>query len=1125
MTNMDGLKLSNIGSATCGGEDDQFSLAGEWQVRVDHDGAGVAQGWFTQLFAGDAATLPATMDTLARVPPARSGSLQGFAPVYPYVGAVWFQREVEIPAAWRDKHISLLLERCQWETVVWVDDVCQGTRNSLVAPHVYDLTDALAPGRHRLTILVDNANRRTGVEIGADKTNRHHDLTTDVKAGAKLNCGGHHIWAHNWNGIIGRLELQAKPPVHILSVQAYPDVTAAEVRVAVRLTNPRGSRGVVRLAIACEPAGDGAASGGGTDSWSVDLMGDAEQVVERRFRPTEPLLPWDEFSPNLYNLRVELDGDAGADARCVRFGMRAVGTESRRLLLNGRTLFLRGTLEDFIFPLTGHPPVDVPSWRKVLSTAKSYGLNFLRFHTCCPPEAAFVAADELGIYFQVELPGTSCPSQDESPEVEDFLSAELARILECYGNHPSFLLLSMGNEQLFANWLPDFIARHQEVLARKVRFARERDPRHLYTSTSQPWTPGRIDDFFVSAWPVSGAEPLCGIAWGGGSVIDCSRFNTRPPETVFDYEPSLQGLDRPLITHEVGQWAVYPDLREISRYHGAQRAFNYEIIREQLREKGLLEWAGDFTRASGMLALALYKEEIESALRTRGLSGFQLLDLHDFPGQGTSPVGILSALWESKGLTTPAAFRSFCGPVTPLARLPKRVWTRDETFTATVEIANYGAGDEAGMAEWQIHDDSGQVHARGRLEADQARQGEVTTVGSVTVPLGAIRAPARLTFRVEIAGGRANSWDVWVYPEAAAEAPAAEIVIAEHWNEAAKAILRRGGSVLLAPARESVRDAVPGTFTPVFWNPLMKDTQAAKTMGLLCDPGHPALAEFPTEFHSNWQWWDPVMRSSALGLDGLPAALRPIVQVVDEFPRHRRLAMVFEARVGAGRLLVCGSDILSDLAGRPVARQLRRSLLRYMASPLFLPDVEVTEAMLDGILHTAMMSKPVLTWRVSELRPKPEGGVAQASMPAANLNWQPGRIWPGWHSNFPCGGFLNLHEHFGQQDGIAYCAHRMTVDRDGQWRLHLGHDGGIRVFVDGAPVFCEPALRTPCLPGRSMVTVSLARGTHDVIIAFDTCGGQGWGVFLQFEELSTVSVGDGALPRVSPLTSSAGLSV
>jgi hypothetical protein len=1100
---MDDMKSSDLGSATCDGVDNLHSLAGEWQIRLDRDGAGMAQGWFTQAFAGDAARLPGTMDTLARVPPVHSGDLKGFAPVYPYVGAVWFQREVEIPESWRGKHVSLFLERCQWETMVWVDSVCQGTRNSLVAPHVYDLTDVLVPGRHRLTILVDNANRRTGMEVGPDNM-LNYDLTTEVKAGAKLNCGGHHhAWSHNWNGIIGRLELQARPLVHILSVQAHPDVAVGEVRVAIRLANLRGAKGRVRLAIACEPVGDGAvAAEGGTDSWAAELTGDAEQVVERRFRPAEPMLPWDEFSPRLYNLRVELDGDAGADAQCVRFGMRSVGTEGRRLLLNGRTLFLRGTLECFIFPLTGHPPVDVPSWRKLLSVAKSYGLNFLRFHTCCPPEAAFAAADELGLYFQVELPGTSCPSQDESPEVENYLSAELARILECYGNHPSFLLLSMGNEQLIANWLPDFIARHQEVLARKVRFARERDPRHLYTSTSQPWTPGRIDDFFVSAWPVSGTEPLSGIAWGGGYVIDCSRFNTRPPETVFDYASGLEGLERPLLTHEVGQWMVYPDLREISRYHGAQRAFNYEIIREQLREKGLLEWAGDFTRASGMLALALYKEEIESALRTRGLSGFQFLDLHDFPGQGTSPVGILSALRESKGLTTPAAFRSFCGPVTPLARLPKRVWTTGETFTATLDIANYGVGDEAGIVEWLLQDESGHVHGGGRLAGIVARQGEVTTVGSVTVPLGAIRSPSRLTFRAELDGGRANSWDLWLYSEdAAAEVPAADIVIAEHWSEATKAVLQRGGSVLLVPGRESVRDPIPGTFTPVFWNPQMKDMQVAKTMGLLCDPAHPALAEFPTEFHSNWQWWDPVMRSNALSLDGFPAAMRPVVQVVDSFPRNRRLAMVFEARVGAGRLLVCASDILSDLAARPAARQLRRSLLRYMAGPFFLPDVAVTEEMLDGLFLAAVMSKPVVAWQVSELRPRPEGGVAQAPPPAADLAWEPGRIWPGWHPNFPCGGFLNLHDRFGQRDGIVYCRHRVSVDRDGQWRLHLGHDGGVRVFVDGLPVFCEPSLRTPCLPGRSAVTLSLARGEHELAIAFDTCGGQGWGISLQIEAL------------------------
>lgn len=939
-----------------------YSLAGEWQFRIDPPGDGKRRNWFAETFAGDAATLPGTIDTNPRQPPATSGDLKGFSAVYPYQGEVWYQRVVDIPASWQGKHLTLFLERCQWETVVWVDSACQGTRNSLAAPHVYDLTSALTPGRHRLTILVDNANRRTGIEIEPDNTFKHSDLTTEVKAGTKLNCGGHHLWSHDWNGIVGRIELRVNDPIRIVTADVYPIVATGEIRVRVNVANSAGVRGTVRIAVACAPKGAASGALSATSLWPVSLTGEHEQGVERRLKLADPVRLWDEFSHDLYELRIELEGDRACDSRRVTFGMRELRTDGTRMLLNGRRIFLRGTLEDFIFPLTGHPPMDVESWRKILGVATSYGLNFFRFHTCCPPAAAFQAADELGFYFQVELPGTSCPDKDESPEVEGFLSAELARILEAYGNHPSFVTASMGNEQLYAFWQPEFHLRHKTVLARKVRYGQQHDPRHLYTSTSHPWSPGRdADDFFVSAWPVFsdksgsgssapwGGEPLCGIAWGGGKVIDCSRFNTRPPETVFDYGPGLGGLDRPLITHEVGQWAVYPDLREITRYHGTQRAFNFEIIRDRLRQKGLLEWAGDFTRASGMLALRLYKEEIEAALRTAELSGFMLLDLHDYPGQGTSTVGILSALWESKGLTTPAKFRAFCAPAVPLARLPKRVWTTGESLQAAIDLANYGPADVAGVTAWSLVGEDGFVHAQGQLGRVTARQGGLTPLGAISVAFKGIAAPARLTLRVEMPGVNTNAWDIWIYPDALPVEPPAGIAIATRWDAAAKEILRQGGRLLLVPAPADLKAPIPGTFTPVFWNPQMKHEQVSKTMGLLCDPAHPALAQFPTDFHSDWQWWDPVMRSSVLCLDAFAAALRPIVQVVDSFTENRRLAMVLEAKVGAGRLIVCSSDIVTDLAARPVARQLRKSLLDYMASPLFLPDVPVREELLDGL--------------------------------------------------------------------------------------------------------------------------------------------------------------------------------
>ena len=135
------------------------------------------------------------------------------------------------------------------------------------------------------------------------------------------------------------------------------------------------------------------------------------------------------------------------DNRAATFGLREISTEGTQFVSTARKIFFRGTLECCIFPLTGHPPTDVESWKRIIRIAKAHGLNLLRFHSYCPPEAAFVAADELGFYYQVETcwANQSTTIGDGKP-VDQWVYDETARILKAYGNHPSFLLMPYGNE-------------------------------------------------------------------------------------------------------------------------------------------------------------------------------------------------------------------------------------------------------------------------------------------------------------------------------------------------------------------------------------------------------------------------------------------------------------------------------------------------------------------------------------------------------------------------------------------------------------------------------------------------------------------------------------------------------
>ena len=393
----------------------------------------------------------------------------------------------------------------------------------------------------------------------------------------------------------------------------------------------------------------------------------------------------------------------------------------------------------------------------------------------------------------------------------------------------------------------------------------------------------------------------------------------------------------PLVSHEIGQYSVYPNIKEIDKYTGVLNPLNFKAIRNDLQQKGLLNRADDYLKASGKLAAILYKEEIERALKTPQQSGFQLLDLHDFPGQGTALVGLLDAFWDSKGLVEPQRFREACAPVVPLAQFDKAVWKADETFTAKVDIANYSFETMADKTiSWQLNDEAGNAYAEGTGE-------------NIKIALNKVEKAQRLELVVAIKDTPwRNRWSIWVYPEvkfldkpsgkAERIVESGKLIVTGDVDEAMKA-LKKGKKVLLSPKTATIK-GLEGKFLPVFWSPVHFPKQAG-TMGLLCNPQDPALANFPTEMHSNWQWWNLVKRSRVMVLDSI-APVQPIVESVDNFVNNRRLAQVFEAKVGKGSLIFSSIDLLTD-AHLPELRQMQYSLVQYMLSDAFKPAMQLSE--------------------------------------------------------------------------------------------------------------------------------------------------------------------------------------
>lgn len=867
-----------------------------------------------------------------------------------YVGPAWYQREVEIPAEWLGQRVTLWLERPHWATRAWLDGAelqptYPGQNLSLSAPHEYSLDNA-APGKHTLTLRVDN---RMIVNVGPNAHSMSDHTQTD------------------WNGVVGGLALRPGAPVWVEDVQVYPNAAEQSARVVIRLGNIAGQPGQVEVRLSAAlynlPAANAAAMNGAAPAplamqARVDPTGSTLEV-------TYPLGPgaqtWDEFQPALYRLEVSIAGSVARQpfqsSRSVSFGLRDLNTDGPGFRLNGRPLFLRGTLECCIFPLTGYPETDVEPWKRILRIARSYGLNHLRFHSYCPPEAAFVAADELGFYFQIECAAWANQGAaiGEGDPLDRWLYEEAERITRAYGNHPSFLLMAYGNEPggNIVDYLTDW-----------VNYWKARDPRHAHTSGAG-W-PAIDANQYHSYYNHENAPRIQG--WGQG--LD-SRINARPPETLTDYTAQVQEAGRPIISHEIGQWCVYPNFAEISKYTGHLKAKNFEVFRESLEDHGMGDQAHDFLIASGKLQVLCYKEEVESALRSPGFGGFHLLDLHDFPGQGTALVGVLDPFWGDKGYVTGPEYARFCNALVPLARLSKRYWLPSETFHADVDFANFGPAALHGVTpEWSLLDEAGQVLRSGSLPEQDIPLGNTgpgggplglgsapLRLGSVDLPLTDLPAPRKLTFSVRLPGATnpngnpvENSWDVWLFPAAPDTRAPAGIHVAHALDEAAAAHLAQGGKVLLLLPPAQVRTESVIGFSSVFWNTEWTGNQTPHTLGILVDPAHPVFNQFPTESHSNWQWWEPIHGAAAAQIDGLPRELRPLVQPIDTWFENRRLALLFEAKVGGGRLMVASMDLETDLESRPAVRSLRASILAYMASSAFDPRVEVSSEAIKALV-------------------------------------------------------------------------------------------------------------------------------------------------------------------------------
>ena len=887
-------------------------LSGAWSVSLQngHAGEAVLPGTLDENRIGgrDSGSRWRNSDTDSGKDPEPEGDariLTRLTRKYTYEGPAWFTKTISMEET-GGQRVFLEVERSRELTLALNGkDIIPCRQGTVSTPYVFEVTSEVKEGENVCTLCCDNSYPSWPRDAIVNSSAATDETQT------------------NWNGLLGYLRLRFEKSNFISSIRVYPDGKIADVIVELDCTNAyTGLLSLRSKAFAHElvrkiavPAGRNSIRIGG-----IPL--------------SESVSVWEDGNGILYSLAVSADG---MEEKAVDFGIRTFADQNGRLALNSRVILLRGEANCCVFPETGHMPMTSAEWKTVLTTYQSYGVNCIRFHSHCPPDAAFTAADEIGMMMQPELSHWDPKTAFESEKSWGYYQLELRQILFTYANHPSFVMLTFGNE-LCAGALG-----HKRMdLLQKT--AEGMDPTRLYAIASNchygSIGPDRNSNFYTSSGFY--AKLLRGTSSPMRGFI-----NQQYPNAKTNYGREMKQLrqeySRPVFSFEVGQYEVLPDFDELQLFHGVTRPDNYFSVREKAERQG---WLPDWRKrveASGELSLLAYREEVEAVMRTEELSGISLLSLQDFPGQGTALVGMLNSHMQPKpfSFADPKRFRKFFADVLPLILLDRYTYLNTETITAEVRIANYGRREISGTCRirWR---DGDKIIKEQVLPSQVYPCGSLSVVGAISFPAECIPNAGKLTVTASV-GGSTNSYPVWIYPDKPFSCPDS-VFMTQSPGEAAAA-LEEGKSVFLNPpvTPDNFPHSIPAQFTTDFWS---VETFGAQSgfMGCFMDPQHPVFNGFPTEFHSNWQWW-PMCRGRAMLL---PKSVDPLITALDCCTRMRRMGMLIECRVGKGKLILSSMGLMES-ARYPEVRALMQSIVNYMAGDHFHPLQEISRQTLNEI--------------------------------------------------------------------------------------------------------------------------------------------------------------------------------
>ncbi len=847
--------------------------------------------------------------------------------LYTFEGEVRYWKKIGIPFR-EKKRLFLKVERTK-ELELRIDGrrMAALEEGTLSTPYLFEVTEY--------------AGREVKIEVIVDNYYKNWPRDSMIASSASTD-----ETQTNWNGMIGEFAILEEESVFVHSLRIYTTLKKADVYVEINgFTLREFEESGVKLEL-YSPAFAAKREPASNQKWEIYDADEKRHSVYMRMTDIQLKKDagrWEEGEGILHSLQaVLLDGSQKKERmheKTVYYGIRTFAVdEELRFNMNGRKIFLRGEANCCVFPEEGHPPMTVHEWQKVLELFSSYGVNCMRFHSWCPPEAAFTAADQVGMMMQPELSQWNYKDAFGSEAAKKYYQLELQQIQKNLANHPSFVMLAFGNELQNAEEGKGFV----ETLLDQ---ARAYDSTRLYASSSNyHYGEEGVDsksDFYTAM--ACGKEMIRAT-----SSPMIGHLNQEYPSACHNYDEVIEKIrqdKKPVFGFEVGQYEILPDFEEIEQFQGVTKAVNLEIIKKRVEDAGLLpEWK-NYVEATGELAVLCYKEEVEAVLRSEGMSGLSLLGIQDFPGQGTALVGMLDSHLCTKpyAFAQPEKFRSFFNDVVPLLYLKGFTYQNGEWVTAELKLANYSKKVMETEVAWCVKGGE-QILIAGKFKMRNYLNNGLSEIGTVSFQLPEIEISKEYQIQIQ-AGHYCNEYRIWSYKKTERIQPDEKLIVTKLTQEVIEAV-ERGATVLLEPEanKENFPNSIGGQFTTDFWSIITFPEQQGG-MGLVIDIKHPALALFPSQKHSNYQWW--AMASGRPMI--LPKHIQPIVTVPDSCMRLQHMGLLFEASMGGGKLMVSSMGLLKKQQ-YPECSALLNSIILYLENGIYASNQSITREELEQIV-------------------------------------------------------------------------------------------------------------------------------------------------------------------------------